>query len=86
MQVTIQVPDEIASRLGEAGDVPRCLLEALAADAYRCGTLTRHEIGSLLGLDYWQTDEFLTVRGARRSYTLEDLAIDRRSLGGLGAR
>lgn len=83
MEVSVQLPDEIASRLGDTSEMPRHLLESLAAEAYRTGKLSRHEISHLLGLDYWQTENFLNSHEAKRPYSLEDLAIDRQSLGGL---
>ena len=83
MQVTVELPDEIAQHLGESGDVPRQVLEALAAEGYRAQRLSRHQVSQLLGLDYWQTEEFLTRHEAKRPYSLADLEIDRRSLAGL---
>lgn len=86
MQVTVQLPDELAPELGNASEMPRKLLEAFAADGYRSGTLSRGQVRRLLGLDYWQTDEFLTQHGALREYSLTDLEIDRRSLATLPAK
>ena len=83
MQVTVQLPDEFAEHLGEKTDMPRQLLEAFAAEGYRKHDLSRHQVSQLLGLDYWQTEEFLTQHEAKRPYTLADLEIDRRSLAGL---
>lgn len=80
MNVTVHLPDDLIGDLGGAATVPRRLLEALAADAYRSGTLTRAQVGRLLGLGYWQTDSFLAEHDARRPYTLADLEVDRRSL------
>ena len=83
MEVTVELPDDIAGRLGEASEMPRQMLEAFAAEAYRAQRLSRHQLGQLLGLDYWETEEFLTRHEARRSFTLEDLQIDRQSLASL---
>ena len=83
MQVTVELPDEIAQHLGESGDVPRQFLEAFAAEAYRTQKISRHQVSQLLGLDYWQTDAFLTRHEAKRPYTLDDLEMDRQSLAGL---
>ena len=83
MQVTIQLPDDIAKHLGETVDMPRHLLEAVAAEAYRSQKLSRHQVGQMLGLDRWRTEEFLVAHNAQRPYTLADLEIDRRSLSGL---
>ncbi len=83
MQVTIQVPDSVAAALGDSANVPRQLLEAFAAEGYRERKLSRHQVSELLGLDYWQTEEFLAQHDAKRPYTLADLQIDRQSLAGL---
>ena len=83
MQITVQLPDEIGERLGEPTDMPRQLLEAFAAERYRHHALSRHQVSQLLGLDYWQTEEFLSGHDAQRPYALADLEIDRRSLADL---
>jgi hypothetical protein len=83
MEVTVQLPDEIALELGNLATIPRQLLEALAVENYRSEKLTRHQVGQLLGLDYWQTEEFLAKHNAKRPCTLEDIEVDRNSLAGL---
>ena len=83
MQVTVQLPDEIAAQVEGPADLPRQLLEAFAAEGYRTQRLSRHQVRELLDLDYWQTDEFLARHQAKRPYTLADLEVDRRSLAGL---
>ncbi len=83
MQVTVQLPDDIAKHLGETANMPRQLLEAFAAQAYRTHKISRHQVGQVLGLDYWQTEAFLAEHEAKRPYTLADLEIDRQSLARL---
>jgi len=83
MEVTVELPDDIARHLGEASEMPRRMLEAFAAEAYRAQRLSRHQLSQLLGFDYWQTEEFLTRHEAKRTFTLEDLQIDRKSLASL---
>jgi hypothetical protein len=83
MEVTIELPDDIARHLGEANKMPRQMLEAFAADAYRGQRLSRHQLSQLLRLNYWETEEFLTRHEARRPFTMADLEIDRQSLAGL---
>ncbi len=80
MQVTIDLPESIAEQLGSKTEISRQLLEAYAAESYRSEKLSRHQVGQLLGLDRWQTEEFLATRNAQRPYTLADWEIDRRSL------
>jgi hypothetical protein len=50
MQVTLEVPDDIALALASVGDLSRHALEALAIDGYRRKTLTQAQVGRLLGL------------------------------------
>ena len=83
MEVTVELPDDIARQLGEAGDMPRQMLEAFAAEAYRAQRLSRRQLSQLLSFDYWQTEEFLTRHGAKRPITLADLQVDRQSLASL---
>ena len=83
MEVTVKLPDDIAKHLGEANEMPRQMLEAFAAQAYRAQRLSRHQLSQLLALDYWQTEEFLTHHEAKRPFTLADLQIDRQSLASL---
>ncbi len=83
MEITVELPDEIARHLGEASEMPRQMLEAFAAEAYRAQKLSRHQLSHLLGFDYWETEEFLTRHEARRPFTMADLQIDRQSLASL---
>ena len=73
----------IARHLGEAGKMPRQMLEAFAAEAYRAQRLSRRQLSQLLALDYWQTEDLLTQHEAKRPFTLADLQIDRQSLASL---
>ena len=80
MAVTVELPDDIVEHLGETDKVPRQILEAFAAEAYRKHKLSRHQLSQLLALDYWETDDFLTQHEARRPYTIAELQVDRQSL------
>lgn len=80
MEVTVQLPDDLSQEFGDPESLPRQLLEAWAAQAYRTRRLSHAQIGRLLGLDYWQTEQFLNDHDAKRPYTLADLEVDRRSL------
>ena len=51
MDITIQVPDEIARQLGDTSNMPRQVLEAFAAAAYRAQKLSRYQVSQLLGLE-----------------------------------
>lgn len=82
MQATIQLDDVLAQRLGVASpeELSVSALRSMLADAYRRELIGRHEVGQLLGLDRWQTEQFLADRDAQRPYSLEDLSFDRANL------
>ena len=62
-------------------DVPRGVLEAAAAEAYRSGALTAHQVGQWLGHgSRWETESFLKQAQAWLHYSEEDLERDLASL------
>ncbi|HEX7680774.1 MAG TPA: UPF0175 family protein [Thermoanaerobaculia bacterium] len=80
-RIAVELPEEIAKRLESAWrDVSRGALEAVALEGYRDGTLTRDQVGQLLGSSLWETEAFLKQRQAYLQYTEEDLNHDRRDL------
>ncbi len=82
-RIAVDVPEEIAKRLENAWrDVSRGALEAVALEGYRDGTLSREQIGQLLGFSLWETEAFLKQRQAYLQYTEEDLALDHGALDG----
>jgi hypothetical protein len=55
-------------------DVSRAVLEAVAAEAYRSGTITPLRVQQMLGLaSRWQTESFLRRAEAHHDYTVDDL-------------
>jgi hypothetical protein len=78
MNVAIEIPDEIGRALGaHAGDVSRAVLEAVAIEAYRSGTITPAQVQQMLGLrSRWETESFLRRAGAHHDYTMDDLERD----------
>jgi hypothetical protein len=51
MQVTVDIPDDVAARLKAAGgDLARRALEALVLEEYKRGRLTKPELRRILGL------------------------------------
>jgi hypothetical protein len=81
MQVTVEMPDQVARQWGETPDaVGRRVLEDAAVERYRAGRLSQRQVGAMLGLDYWQTDAFLTERGVPLNYSSTDLAADNATL------
>jgi uncharacterized protein YgbK (DUF1537 family) len=60
MNLTLHIPDDLATRLIVAGgDLSRRALEALAAEEYKHDRLTKPELQRLLGIETsFQLDEF----------------------------
>lgn len=86
MNVTVQIPDDLAARLSAAGgDLSRRALEAFALEEYKSGHLTKPELRQLLGYETRAAlDGFLKAHGVFEDYTLEDLEQERRDLTRLG--
>ena len=86
-RIAVEVPEDIAKRLESAWrDVSRGTLEALALEGYRDGTLSREQVGRVLGLSFGETEAFLKARQAYLAYDEEDLKSDLRDLRQLGSR
>lgn len=86
MNVTLEIPDDFAQRLRATGqDLSRRALEALVADEYREGNLTKPDLRRLLGFETGdQIDGFLKAHGIWIEYTMEDLERERAGLQRLG--
>ena len=78
MNVAIEIPDDIGRAIGgQAGDLSRAVLEAVAVEAYRSGTITPAQVQQLLGLrSRWETESFLRRTEAYHDYTMDDLDRD----------
>jgi hypothetical protein len=77
VQVTFDIPDELAAELGMA-DLSRAALEALALEGYRSERLTESEIRRLLGFETrMEVHDFLKEHGAYLHYSLADMEKDR---------
>ena len=77
MQVTVEMPDQVARQWGEIPDaVGRHVMEDAAIEGYRAGRLTQRQVGAMLGLDDWQTEKFLNESAVSLNYSATDLAAD----------
>jgi len=78
MNVAVEIPDVVSAPLqSKWRDVPRRVLEAVAAEAYRTGALTAYQVGQLLGhASRWETEAFLKRVQAYLHYTEADLEHD----------
>jgi predicted HTH domain antitoxin len=81
MEITLHIPEAVAALLPHGESLPREMLEAYAADAYRNERLSLCEVSQLLGLSRWEAEEFLARRQATRSYGFEDRELERASQG-----
>lgn len=81
MQITLNIPDELASQIVSDGqDLSRAALEALAVERYRTECLSESEIRSLLGFETrMEVHAFLKEHGAYLHYSLADLEQVRES-------
>jgi len=77
MQVTVELPDQVARQWGETPDaVGRHVMEDAAIEGYRAGRLSHRQVGEMLGLDYWRAETFLKDRGVPLNYSAADLDAD----------
>ena len=86
-RIAVDLPEDIAKQLESAWrDVSPGTLEAVALEGYRDGTLSREQVGRVLGLSFWETEAFLKERQAYLAHDEQDLGADRRDLDRLGSR
>ncbi len=52
------------------------IIESAVVERYRAGRLSHRQAGQLLGLDYWQTEDFLRERNVPLNYSSGDLEAD----------
>jgi predicted HTH domain antitoxin len=77
MQITVELPDDLARQIIPAGSDPaRTVLEDLAVEAFRVHRLTEHQLATLLGMDRYALDGFLKQREVWLEYTIDDLHKD----------
>lgn len=86
MNVIVPIPDDlVASLSGNASDLSRRALEALAAEECRAGRLTSAEVGRMLGIETQDAiDGFLKAHGVFNDYTVADRDLDMETLRNLG--
>lgn len=82
MQVTVEIPEDIAQLLNSKwANLPRGVLESLALEAYRSGTLTTAQLRRLLGFETpMEVDAFLKQAGVYLDYSLKDYEEDLETL------
>lgn len=88
MQVTVEIPDDMAQKLTPQGQDPaRTTLEAVAIEGYRSGVLTAYQTRRLLGFETrYELDGFLKAHNVwEHAYSLDDLEQDRETMQQLEA-
>ncbi|MEQ9235771.1 MAG: UPF0175 family protein [Coleofasciculus chthonoplastes F3-SA18-01] len=82
MQITIEIPDEIAQRLDQTrGSLSRRLLEVIIADAYHCGKINTAEVRQILQLpSRLETHAFLKRMRVYLNYDESELQQDLKTL------
>ena len=82
MQITVEIPDEIAERLEQTrGSLSRRLLEIIIADAYQCGKVNTAEVRQILNLpSRLETHAFLKRMGVYLNYDEAELEQDLQTL------
>jgi hypothetical protein len=76
MSIILNIPADVQKSLEDAfgADLSRTALEALAAEGYGTGKLSRHQIQTLLNLpDRWSAEAWLHAHSAHAPITLEDV-------------
>ena len=83
MQLTIELPDDVASQL-QPVNPSRRVLELIVADHYRQGRMGAGEVRQQLNFaSRWETYEFLKREKAYLPYTEEDLEQDSQTVSNL---
>lgn len=83
MQVTLEIPDEMADWLASKGqNLSRAAVEALAIEGYRSGSLSPLQTRLMLGFETrYELDRFLKDHQVwEHAYDLEDLDHDRETI------
>lgn len=88
MQVTLDIPDELAAQMVSGGEnLSRAALEALAVEGYRTERLSESQIRQLLEFETrMEVHAFLKAHGAWLHYSVADLERDRESALRMRAR
>jgi Uncharacterised protein family (UPF0175) len=86
MNLTVQIPDDLARSLNaDGGDLSRRVVEALALEEYQSGRLTKLQLRQTLGFQTsYELDGFLKSHQVWIDYDEQDLARERAGLERLG--
>lgn len=81
MQIQIALPDDVAHSLEvKWGSLERRLLEMIALEAYREGSISAGKVRELLGMPTrLEVDTFLKAKGVELHYNEADFEADRQT-------
>jgi predicted HTH domain antitoxin len=82
LTVTINLPPDLETKLRrEIADLSNDVKEAYILELFRRGTLSHHELSTILGLDRFETDAYLTRHKVYEgSLTMDDLKADLKTI------
>ena len=82
MQITLEIPDNIANQLQlQTTNISRRFLELIVADNYRQGHIGAAQVRQMLNFSSrWETYEFLKREKAYLPYTEDDLEQDSQAI------
>lgn len=85
MDLTLQIPDDLASELGaSSADLSRRALEAFALEEYKRGHLTDNGLRRMLGLTRYELDGFLKAHDIWIDFSVDDVRREVATLERLG--
>jgi predicted HTH domain antitoxin len=85
MHLDLEIPDDLAGRLGASGiDLSRRALEAFALEEYKAERISKAELRRLLGLSRYELDGFLKAHDIWIDYALDDFHREIDTLKRLG--
>jgi len=86
MNLTVEIPDELASQMSAAGgDLSRRMLESFALGEYKAERISKAQLRRLLGFETrYELDEFLKTHQVWADVTIDDLRRDVQDLKSLG--
>ena len=86
MNLILEIPDDLAQRLGAAGqELSRRALESFSLDEYSAGRITKAELRRLPGFETrYDLDGFLKTHGVWMKHSIEDLRREVATLERLG--
>ena len=85
MVLKIELSEDVTKSLEKRwGDLPRHVVETLAVEGYRDGTLSRYQVQCMLEFDSrFEVDAFMKDHEVPMPYDVEDLEHDAETLRGL---